>query len=187
MGDRAQAAAAASVAAAVAPKNWMDRFIDTIEIIAAIFVGIVALDVFATVLAANVFRTNIPDSHRFGELLLGVLIFWGIAATSYRGAHITVDLVWANVGPKAKRAIDVFATIVLLGVVATQTVMLFDKVVLTRSDHILTPDLRAPEWLFFALAWMGDVSAVLLIAVRTYRLVFQPDKLAAGAVAKPVE
>jgi TRAP-type transport system small permease protein len=187
MGDPAQAGAAVTGSATAAPKNWMDRFIDTIEIIAAVFVGIVALDVFATVVAANIFRVNIPDSHRFGELLLGVLIFWGIAATSYRGAHITVDLVWANVGPRSKRAIDVFATLVLLGVVATQTVMLFDKVVLTRSDNILTPDLRVPEWLFFGLAWMGDVSAVLLIAVRTYRLVFQPDKLASGAAAKPVE
>ena len=25
-------------------------------------------------------------------MLLGILIFWGIAATSYRGTHITVDL-----------------------------------------------------------------------------------------------
>ncbi len=30
-----------------------------------------------------------------GKLLLGILIFWGIAATTYRGGHITVDLVWA--------------------------------------------------------------------------------------------
>jgi hypothetical protein len=75
---------------------------------------------------------------------------------------------------------------VLLGVVATQTVMLFDKVLLTRTDHILTPDLRVPEWLFFALAWMGDVSAVLLIAIRTYRLVFRPEKLTSGLV-RPVE
>ena len=50
-------------------------------------------------------------------MLLGILIFWGIAATSYRGGHITVDLVWAAAGPRWKRAIDVFATLVLLFVV----------------------------------------------------------------------
>jgi len=27
---------------------------------------------------------------------------------------------------------------------------------------------------FFAVAWAGDVSAVLLIAIRTYRLIFYP-------------
>src|SRR5262249_61291521 len=39
---------------------------------------------------------------------------------SYRGTHITVDLVYANVGPKLQRFIDVFATLVLLFVVSVQ-------------------------------------------------------------------
>ena len=46
-------------------------------------------------LLRNFFSVSIPDSYDFGRLLLGILIFWGIAATSYRGTHITVDLVWA--------------------------------------------------------------------------------------------
>ena len=95
----------------------MDRFIDTIEWIAAGFVGIVAANIFISVLLRNVFNYSIPDSFDIGRLLLGILIFWGIAATSYRGTHITVDLVWANVGPRYQRMIDVFATLVLLFVV----------------------------------------------------------------------
>jgi TRAP-type transport system small permease protein len=154
---------------------YMDRFIDAIEWIAAGFVGIVALDVFLTVLLRNLFDFSIPDAFDFGRLLLGILIFWGIAATSYRGTHITVDLVWANVGPKYQRMIDVFATLVLLFVVAVQTYTLFDKVRGTYYDNVLTFDLRLPTWPFFAVAWAGDVSAVLLIAIRTYRLIVQPE------------
>jgi TRAP-type C4-dicarboxylate transport system permease small subunit len=164
----------------------MDRFIDSIEWVAAGFVGIVAADVFISVLLRNVFNISIPDSYDIGRLLLGILIFWGIAATSYRGTHITVDLVWANVGPKYQRMIDVFATLVLLFVVTVQTYTLFDKVTSTRADHVLTFDLRLPTWPFFAVAWLGDVSAVLLIAVRTYRLVFQPELMTEPKI-KPVE
>ena len=155
----------------------MDRFIDTIEWIAAFFVGIVAADVFLSVLLRNLFNYSIPDSFDFGRLLLGILIFWGIAATSYRGGHITVDLIWANVGPKYQRMIDVFATLVLLFVVTVQTYTLFDKVRGTYYDNVLTFDLRLPTWPFFAVAWAGDVSAVLLIAIRTYRLVFHPEEM----------
>jgi TRAP-type transport system small permease protein len=155
----------------------MDRFIDGIEWIAAAFVGIVALDIFVSVLLRYFFAVSIPDSYDFGKLLLGILIFWGIAATSYRGTHITVDLVWSSVGPRAQRIIDVFATLVLLFVVTVQTTMLFDKVRLTYQDHILTFDLNIPTWPFAAVAWLGDVSAVLLIAVRTYRLIFHPEDL----------
>ncbi len=83
-----------------------------------------------------------------------------------------------------------FATLVLLFVVSVQTYTLFDKVRGTYYDHVLTFDLQLPTWPFFAVAWVGDVSAVLLIAIRTWRLVFQPEKLAgedAIAPAKAVE
>jgi TRAP-type C4-dicarboxylate transport system permease small subunit len=110
-------------------------------------------------------------------MLLGILIFWGIAATSYRGTHITVDLVWANVGPRYQRVIDVFATLVLLFVVSVQTWTLFDKVRGTYNDNVLTFDLHMPAWPFFAIAWIGDISAVLLIAIRTYRLIFHPEEM----------
>ena len=165
---------------------YMDRFIDTIEWIAAGFVGIVAANIFIGVLLRNVFSYSIPDAFDFGRMLLGILIFWGIAATSYRGGHITVDLVWANVSPRYQRFIDVFATLVLLFVVTVQTYTLFDKVRGTYYDNVLTFDLHLPTWPFFAVAWAGDVSAVLLIAVRTYRLIFQPELMHEPKV-KPVE
>jgi TRAP-type C4-dicarboxylate transport system permease small subunit len=167
--------------------NRMDRFIDAIELVAAIFVAIVTIDVFISVLLRYLFNVSIPDSYNFGQLLLGILIFWGIAATSYRGTHITVDLVWANVGPKYQRAIDVFATLVMLFVVAVQTWTLLDKVTSTYSDHILSAELRFPFWPFFALAWLGDFSAVVLIVVRTYRLIFHPELMAGGYQIRPVE
>src|SRR5437870_715797 len=87
-------------------RSLMDRIIDTIEAIAALFVGLVAADIFLSVLLRRFFSLQIPDSYDFGRMLLGILIFWGIAATSYRGGHITVDLVWASASPRWKRAID---------------------------------------------------------------------------------
>src|SRR6202047_346352 len=102
-------------------RSSMDGFIDAIERIAAFFVGMVAADIFISVLLRYFFSVQIPDSYDFGRLLLGILIFWGIAATSYRGTHITVDLLYANVGPKLQRLIDVFATLVFLFVVPGPT------------------------------------------------------------------
>ena len=52
---------------------------------------------------------------------------------------------------------------------------------------MLTYDLRLPTWPFFAVAWAGDVSAVLLIAIRTFRLIFQPEDAGEhGARAAPM-
>src|SRR6478736_8912277 len=169
-----------------ARKNFMDRFIDSIEWIAAFFVGIVALNTFTAVFMRKFFAVTLPDYYNFGQFLLGILIFWGIAATSYRGTHITVDLVWANVSPRYQRWIDIFATLVLLFVVGVQTYTLFDKVRGTYNDNVLTFDLRLPTWPFFAVAWAGDVSAVLLIAIRTYRLIVQPELIGEPQTKQPV-
>src|SRR5471030_2617200 len=172
-----------------ARKGVMDRFIDSIEWIAAFFVGIVALNTFTAVVMRKFFAVTIPDYYNFGQFMLGILICWGIAATSYRGAHITVDLVWSAAGPRLKRAIDIFATLVLLFVVTVQTSMLFDKVRATRADNVLTFDLNLPTWPFFAVAWAGDVSAVVLIGIRTYRLIFHPELISGKELdpVKPVE
>ena len=158
-------------------KNVFDRIIDSIEWMAAMFVGLVAANIFISVLLRKFFSTSIPDAYDFGRLMLGILIFWGIAATSYRGSHITVDLVWSLSNARLKRLIDVLATLVLLFVVTVQTIMLFDKVAVTMRDNVLTYDLNLPTWPFFAVAWMGDVCAVLLIGIRTWRLIMQPEAL----------
>ncbi|MGA8602336.1 MAG: TRAP transporter small permease [Beijerinckiaceae bacterium] len=168
-------------------RKFRDRFIDSIELIAAFFVGIVAADIFISVLLRYFFSVQIPDAYDFGRLLLGILIFWGIAATSYRGTHITVDLVWSSASPRYKRLIDIFATLVLLFVVTVQTYTLFDKVKQTYADNVLTFDLNLPTWPFFAVAWIGDVSAVLLIAVRTWLLIVEPQVIEGEHPLKTVE
>jgi len=168
-------------------RHAMDRFINAIELIAAGFIGIVAADIFISVTLRYFFSVQIPDAYDFGRLLLGILIFWGIAATSYRGTHITVDLVYANVSPRWQRVIDVFATLVLLFVVTVQTYTLYNKVWSTRADNVLTFDLRLPTWPFFFVAWLGDVSAVLLIAVRTWRLIFRQQQDGGEYRIRPVE
>jgi len=155
----------------------MDRLIDGIELIAAVVGGVVAINIFLAVVLRRFFDTSIPDSYDFGRLMLGVLIFWGIAAASYRGSHITVDVLWSAVGPRFKRLIDIFATLVLLFVVVVHTLMLLDKVLVTYRDNVLTYDLNLPTWPMFAVAWLGDVSAVLLIAIRSWRLIFRPELL----------
>jgi len=60
----------------------MDGFIDAIEWIAAIFVGLVVALTFVGVMLRYFFAASIPDGYDLGRMLLGILIFWGIAATS---------------------------------------------------------------------------------------------------------
>ncbi|MCF8476052.1 MAG: TRAP transporter small permease [Pseudolabrys sp.] len=164
-------------------RSPVDRFIDVIEVTAAGFLAIVTLLVFVSVFLRYFFAWSIPDSYDFTRLLLGILIFWGMAVASYRGDHISVDLLWGAAPPFAKRAMDVFSALVTLVAMAAFTFMFAEKVLGTRADHVGTFDLRQPVWIYYFVAWIGLASSILLLVVRTARLVFWPEKL--GPAGKP--
>jgi TRAP-type C4-dicarboxylate transport system permease small subunit len=164
-----------------------DRFIDLIEVTAAGFLAVVTLLVFVSVFLRYFFAWSIPDSYDFTRLLLGILIFWGMAVASYRGDHISVDLLWSAVPPWAKRLLDVFSALLTLVAMVVFTWMFTIKVLGTRSDNVGTFDLRQPVWIYYLIAWIGLASAVLLLVVRTVRLIFRPEKLTATHNMQAIE
>lgn len=165
----------------------VDRFIDLIEVTAAGFLAVVTVLVFVSVILRYFFSWAIPDSYDFTRLLLGILIFWGMAVASYRGDHITVDLVWSAAPGWAKRAMDVFSALVTLIAMGAFTWMFAEKVVGVRADHLGTFDLRQPVWIYYFVAWIGLAAAVLLLVLRTMRLVFAPERLGIAGDAKAIE
>jgi len=168
-------------------RSPIDRFIDLIEVMAAGFLAVVTLLTFVSVILRYFFAWSIPDSYDFTRLLLGILIFWGMAVASYRGDHITVDLLWSAMSPAVQRALDVFAALVTLLAMATFTWMFADKVIGTRADQVGTFDLRQPVWIYYLIAWIGLGSAVALLVVRTARLVLWPERMARGNDATSIE
>ncbi len=120
-------------------------------------------------------------------MLLGILIFWGMAVASYRGDHITVDLLWSVSPPRLQRAMDVFAAVLTLVAMAAFTWMFAEKVLGTRADHVGTFDLRQPVWIYYFIAWIGLASSILLLVARTARLVFWPEKLKTAPSATTAE
>jgi TRAP-type C4-dicarboxylate transport system permease small subunit len=151
----------------------LDRIIDAIEVTAAAFLAIVTANIFVAVILRYFFNTGIPDSYDFGRLLLGILIFWGIAVASYRGDHITVDLLWGVCGPSVRRAMDVFANALSLAAMAVLTWMVGGKVIGTYADNVQTFDLNLPVWIAYLVAWIGIATSIVLLVVRTVRLILR--------------
>jgi TRAP-type transport system small permease protein len=162
---------------AAGERSPVDRFIDLTEVTAAGFLAVVTLLTFVSVFLRYLFAWSIPDAYDFSRLLLGILIFWGMAIASYRGDHITVDLLWTAAPPAARRAMDVFSALATLVAMCAFTWMFAEKVIGTRADHVGTFDLRQPVWVYYFVAWIGLAAAVLLLVARTVRLVLWPEKL----------
>jgi TRAP-type C4-dicarboxylate transport system permease small subunit len=154
----------------------LDRLVDGIERMAAIFLAAITALMFVSVFLRYLFSWSIPDSYDFMRLMLGIVILWGLASVSYRGEHITVDLLWSFLPRAARRALDVFATSVTLIATGFFAWMMGSKVLSTRADNVLTYDLQFPVWIYYLVAWIGLAAAVLLLAARLIRLPTLPDE-----------
>lgn len=164
-------------------RGRIERLIDAIEFAAAAFLAVVTALTFVSVFLRYLFVWSIPDAYDFGSLLLGVLIFWGIAGASYRGEHITVDLLWGVCPPAVRRVMDAFADALTLACLAAFAWMMGVKSLSTYADNVRTFDLRLPVWIFHFLAWIGLAAAVALLAVRLARRAMgapEPPRAAPG-------
>jgi TRAP-type C4-dicarboxylate transport system permease small subunit len=148
----------------------VERLVVLVERAAGVFLALVALLVFASVVARDLLGLGIPDSFDFSRYLQGIAIFWGIAVATYRNAHILVDLVWELSGERARRLIDLFATTATLCFLAALAWMLADRLPSVVRAQQLTSDLKLPVWPFYALAMLGAVAASLVGAIRLARL-----------------
>jgi TRAP-type C4-dicarboxylate transport system permease small subunit len=161
----------------VDPRGPVDRFIDGIELTAAGFLAAVTCLIFVSVFLRYIFIWSIPDSYDLSSLGLGILIFWGIASASYRGEHITVDLLNSVMSPRVRRAVNLFADVVTLGCLVIFTWMVAIKVLNTKADGVATFDLRQPVWIYYFVAWIGLAAAIVLMVVRTIRTAFTRGRL----------
>jgi len=157
-----------------------DRAVAWVERIGGLFLFLVVALTFVSVLLRYLFSAAIPDAFLFACYLQGIAIFWGIACTTYRGSHITVDMLWEMAPRGGRRALDLFALSLSLVFLAAFAWMLWEKVNSTAASGLATNEMRLAVWPFYALAAMGIAAAVLLGTIRLYRLALPRPAEGAG-------
>lgn len=150
-------------------KSAADAAIAAAERFAAALLALVTVLTFVSVALRYVFHWAIPDFYDYSRLLLGILIFWGIAVTGFRGEHITVELLYNALPARARRALDLLATLFTLGCMAVFTRAMGLKVLDVRASGESTFDTHTPIWLFYFVAWAGLAGSVLLLLIRLVR------------------
>lgn len=148
----------------------MQRFVRFVDGIAAALMFAVAGFTLVAVIGRRFLGWSPPDYFDLARLILGIAIFWGIAAACYRNGHILVDLVYEWSSPRARRAIDVVATAVLAIFMGALAWMTFEAVQGAQAAKISTAELRLPLWPFYGVACAGAAAACVLTCVRLAKL-----------------
>ncbi len=154
-------------------ETTIGRITFVVDALAAIFLAVITLLTFSTVVMRYVLGLPFPGAFDTSRLLLGVAIFWGIAAAAWRGEHIRVDLVWQLLPPTARKVLDLFADLVFCAFIGLMAWMLFWQVDRVRLSRQTTFELALPIWPFHAIAWLGIALCVLVLAARILRAILK--------------
>ena len=156
----------------------IDRGIAVVEEVAGGVLAVVTALTFVSVVLRYVFAWSIPDSYDLSRLLLGVLIFWGIAVAGFRGDHIMVELFWSVLPPRGRQALDVLATLFAIGCMAVFAWAMLGKVADELASGETTYDIHLPVWPFYGVAWLGIVAGTVMLLLRLLRQLRGPPPAA---------
>ncbi len=150
----------------------MNKTVEVIDKIAGYAVGFLALITFSEALLRYFFSKSIPDGFVLGQMMQGIAICWGIATANYADRHITVDVIWEFLSPRAQWVMDSVAHTIHLFFMALFGYASSYKVFDILKAGEISSDLRIPLWTGYSLAAIGVVAALLMAAIRWAQIVF---------------
>ena len=118
------------------------RLLIATEVVAAVFLLLIALLTAGNVMLRDFGGPSIPDWYDGSRMLQGIALFWVIALTTYYGSHMCVDIVWEHLRERGRRVLDVLATSVTAAFLIPTAWMVWQKVASTGTQG--TSDMRLP-------------------------------------------
>ena len=155
----------------------MEFAVRMVERVAGAFLAAVALLIFFSALLRYAFSVNLPDAFDLSQYLQGIAIMWGLAVATWRGGHIVVDLLWEMSGPAGRRAIDIFARLVMTCFFFLLALWMFLRLPAFMSSGRVTTELGLPIWPFYLAAALGVLACVVVSLLCLIQAVFRPEDL----------
>lgn len=164
----------------------LGRVEEAFDLVAAIFIFALMLLGIAQVLGRQLFNAPVPGYIDFVEISMAAFAFLGVAYCQRLGGHVRMDMVVKAVPGRAQWVLEIFGTLVGLGVVAVLVWYGYTHFLRAWELGDSTIDAELPIWpsklavpVAFALLWLR-----LLVQLAGYvRLALDPTR---GAVAVPV-
>lgn len=144
----------------------MARLISAIEMVAGIFLVLIAALTVTEATLRYALGMRIPDAYVGATALQGIAIAWGIACTTWTRRHITVDAIYELSPRGMQKAMNVFSSAVTFAAMLTLMIMLWRKTASSLSSGEVSADLLLPLWPVVAATAAGIAAASILGLLR---------------------
>lgn len=141
------------------------------KFVACVCVCVMALLVFANVIARYVFNYSLAFSDEISTYLFVLMSLMGTAIAARRGAHLGLSIVTDKVSPKTRMYINVFTYIVSAVFCA---LIVITGVQMVMSQYALGQESAAmqwPEWIYGSFVPIGGTFATLAFATSIPKII----------------
>jgi len=129
--------------------------------------AIMMLLTFLNVAGRKLLNNPIVGAVEMTELLMGLIVFLGIAYTTYSRSHVTVDIITSHLPDRARGVLALAALILSAGFVAFMSWRLWVVANETVSDNLRTQVWELPVYPAAYLMAAGSTLMVLILLVQT--------------------
>lgn len=132
-------------------------------------VGFLALMMFLTgtdVTLRYIFNRPIAGAYELTELMMVILVFWGLAYTQLEKGHVAIELVFSRLPKTAQAIADIIVYCLCLGLFA---LLVWQNVVQAKSKMatgLVTGTLTIPVWPFYLVVAFGCLIMCLLLLIE---------------------
>ncbi|MCH8182580.1 MAG: TRAP transporter small permease [Proteobacteria bacterium] len=128
--------------------------------------AIMMLLTFLNVAGRKLLNNPIVGAVEMTELLMGLIVFLGIAYTTYSRSHVTVDIITSHLPDRARGVLALAALILSAGFVAFMSWRLWVVANETVSDNLRTQVWELPVYPAAYLMAAGSMLMVLILLVQ---------------------
>lgn len=141
------------------PASPLERVIRNISVnINRIGVGFLAVMMFMTgidVVMRYIFNRPISGAYELTELMMVILVFFGLAYTQIKKEHVAVDLVFNRFAPKMKTISSCVSYFLCLSLFVVMTWQSIKQVQSKWNSGLVTGTLGIPLWPFYLITAVG--------------------------------
>jgi len=141
------------------PASPLERVIRNISVnINRIGVGFLAVMMFMTgidVVMRYIFNRPISGAYELTELMMVILVFFGLAYTQINKGHVAVDLVFTRFAPKMKIIVNFVSYFLCLALFVIMTWQSIKQVQSKWNSGLVTGTLGIPLWPFYLVMFIG--------------------------------
>lgn len=148
----------------------------------AVALALMMLLTFFNVAGRKLLNSPIVGAVEMTELLMGLIVFLGIAYTTHTRSHVTVDIITSHLPGRTREALALAAQILSAGFVAFVSWRLWVVANETVSDNLRTQVWELPV---YPAAYLMAAGSTLMVLVLMVQIVQSGLRLVPGRGAAP--